>query len=155
MGQTKTGEPKNRESLFKCTPQYKSIMDSKSYYGYYANHGGFANYKNGFNGLKYRKTRKDEYTTQQALAHNNEKVSEVSEPDMHYGTTPVDTIVNEIHLKNGSMSNEEMRLDATNSPAVEFVGDSKKSNVRMTITPLKPAPSGGKVAMKGENKSGW
>ena len=121
-------------------------------FGYYATHGGFANYNNGFKGLKYRKTRKNEYIAQQGLAHNNGMISVNTESNATKSpdAIKVGELVNEIVIDNGTKSNEEMRLNATNAPELEFVGDAK-SNVKMVIEPLKKPASGKKVGLRSDD----
>ncbi len=120
----------------------------QSYYGYHATHGGFANYKNGFSGLKYRKNRKDEYIAQQQLVSNTNTISVNEAQDTPNPTaTPVDTLVNEVCLGQGRC-NEEMRLNSTNAPSLEFAADSQKSNVSMSITPMKKPESGKPVPLR-------
>ncbi len=116
-------------------------------YGYYATHGGFANYNNGFAGLKYRKTRKNEYIAPQGLAHNNGKLSENEAPPTEQYPDMVQhgERVNEIVIGK-EPSNEEIRLLEKNS-FNDFVGDAK-SNVRMVIEPLKKPASGGKIQLR-------
>ncbi len=118
-------------------------------YGYYATHGGYANYNNGFAGMKYRKTRKNEYIAPQGLAHNNTKLSENSAPKTSAPVAVnVSELVNEIVIDNNTKSNEEMRLNALNAPELEFAGDSKKSNVKMVIQPLKPAAAAKSIPLR-------
>jgi len=115
-------------------------MTPASFYGYYAGHGGFSNYKNGFEGMKYNKKRKAEYVEQQALVHNNGVISDNKAKDMsgQYGTTPITELVNENYIGTGK-SNEEMRLNSTAGPNVEFTLDaSHGSNVSMQISRDKP-----------------
>ncbi len=116
-------------------------------YGYYATHGGFANYNNGFAGLKYRKTRKNEYIAPQGLAHFNTKLSENEAPPTEQYPDMVQhgERVNEIVIGK-EPSNEEIRLLEKNS-FNDFVGDAK-SNVRMVIEPLKKPASGVSVPLR-------
>ncbi len=121
-------------------------------FGYYASHGGYANHLNGLSGLKYRKTRKNEYIAQQGLAHNNGKLSEntatqTSAPD----AVKVGELINEISIDNNTKSNEELRLNALNAPEIEFVGD-MKSGVKMVIEPLRKPASGSKVSLRKDNR---
>lgn len=121
-------------------------------YGYYATHGGFANYNNGFAGLKFRAKRQNEYIAQQGLAHNNGKLSEntatqTSAPDaVKHGE-----LINEIVIDNNTKSNEELRLNALNAPELEFVGD-MKSGVKMVIEPLRKPAAGSKVSLRKDNR---
>jgi len=112
-------------------------------YGYYASHGGFANYRNGLSGMKYRKTRQSEYVAQQGLAHNNGILSSKTAPQAQHAPDAirVGELYNEIVIDNHTKSNEELRLNALNAPELEFVDD-MKSGVSMAIIPEKKPASG-------------